>query len=878
MSPGIALSTLLTRVFTFPFDIFCSLATNLHSKLESYRAELAQTYAQQSQPPPHIPSTTSTTSSSSASFSFSASNAPTQSSTLNSSLHSIQQQQQQNISLPQQSPAPSIAHRYEYGSSKPSSLTSPSTHTSPTRTSVTSTTADPLRAQWQQLQQELHGNRRTPGIVQPGPVVGSPARSVHPTHSYHPSPVRSAHTSGVAENVMDPDWSAVLDDVASKQQAQQDAQQRVGRAHHASWLEASPAMHVHGRPTRTPMTEKLSKAVMIATGSPSRHAPHPHPYPQYAPSSSSSSTVTPAIHDQAQVLQRASSLFRDTLHEMEEKAHVLQTLLAAFKEAGMEMDANMNLQQQQQQQQPSYRQQYPQPSQQQYQQRYMEQNGYEQPESVYHQKDRDTRPQNGYGRSSSQVLPTPPVPHRQSRPRVAFVEQTQTQKPRPRSASQVGTRSNGTHPPPPPPPTSIRAASASRTSVHRPIPGTATRPASAATPAVASRPAAAATVSSRPATFSTRRASGISGAPAAMSYPRPRTASARAARSGSNPGVAAAKARIKAILDKTKPAKMKGVNAITHPNIKRPSRDALVEEPQARGGVRRASVQEVLVGAAEIAARKSTPIASRPRVGSRPPAVKSVSRGPKDPADEYEFQPSTDSHPHHPLSNAEAARLQTEASIRLTTHAGIPPHTSIRQMQHPHSSPQSRYSYSSAAPSPSIQRPNPTAAVVDPSDEFGSLLSAPEPSLLDDSYNYDDENEEIGLNTTAGLIKQEERAQARHGPHLQAYLEAINLPGNHAEKNAALAALAAKALHSAPPSSSPQQHIYASPLRTHSAAAYQQRQAQQREQHSMSYRANPIVRGSSANNSLPTQPVQRVSGMAGLEIIMQRHNVPLPTQ
>jgi hypothetical protein len=65
--------------------------------------------------------------------------------------------------------------------------------------------------------------------------------------------------------------------------------------------------------------------------------------------------------------------------------------------------------------------------------------------------------------------------------------------------------------------------------------------------------------------------------------------------------------------------------------------------------------------------------------------------------------------------------------------------------------------------------------------------------------------------------------------------------------------------------------IYASPLRTHSAAAYQQRE---RESRIDNFRADPIVRGSHACSSaaVPT-PQHRPSATAALTQIMYTHQV-----
>jgi hypothetical protein len=157
---------------------------------------------------------------------------------------------------------------------------------------------------------------------------------------------------------------------------------------------------------------------------------------------------------------------------------------------------------------------------------------------------------------------------------------------------------------------------------------------------------------------------------------------------------------------------------------------------------------------------------------------------------------------------------------------------------------------------------------VDPADEFGALLAQPEPSFLSDDGAAD--AEDGGLNSTAGLRRQEAAAKARHGGDLEEYLRALAQPGqgnNTAARRAALAKLS---------SAGAAQHgnaglIYASPLRTHSAAAYQQRE---RESRIDNFRADPIVRGSHASSSaaVPT-PQHRQSATAALTQIMYTHQV-----
>lgn len=295
-------------------------------------------------------------------------------------------------------------------------------------------------------------------------------------------------------------------------------------------------------------------------------------------------------------------------------------------------------------------------------------------------------------------------------------------------------------------------------------------------------------------------------------------------------------------------------------------RDVLLEEPRAKGGVRRASVQEVLQGAEDIAARKSQPAAQRLKPGQQPPpsaAQKRTALHKRDPADEYDFEPSSDEHPHHPLSLVAAAKMQAASTMRLQTHAGVPSHAAIAAQVHPAASP-ARDSYAASAAS---YEPH-------PDDEFGALMHEAEPSLLDDSL--DGGGAGGALNTTAGLIQQEAVAQARHGGQLEEYLKALSLPSHSEERRLALERLAAK-------SKQAPQAIYASPLRTHSAQAYQARAAAQalasaqgRGEDRYNGRSNVIVRGSHSNDAPPPEQVQQLGGLAALQRVMNAHEVRVP--
>jgi hypothetical protein len=320
-----------------------------------------------------------------------------------------------------------------------------------------------------------------------------------------------------------------------------------------------------------------------------------------------------------------------------------------------------------------------------------------------------------------------------------------------------------------------------------------------------------------------------------VSYPRPRTASAHAAaRAPAVPGVAQAQARIRAVLAKTKPQRPKGVNVLTHPNVARPSL-ALVADPQARGGLRQASVQEALAGAEDIAARKDGPARARSnkkvhRASSSRSSSRAPSRGPAAVEYECDFEPSTNEHPHQPMSLVAAARMQQASVQRLQPQ-------SQQQMY--------RTRAGQVAP-----------AAADPADEFGMMLSQPEPSMLDDSFNGSGDGD--ALNSTAGLMKQEAAAQARHGGNLEEYLRSLALPSHSEERRAALAALAAKA-QAMPPA------IYSSPLAHH--------RAPRTAPDSMSHRSEVFIRGSSASNALPPQRVQQMGAMDALQQIRRAHQV-----
>lgn len=772
---------------------------------------------------------------------------PSQSPALSPSREPQQQLQAQNkyVPVPASSPASAAAAPAKF------------TTASPPRAVVSAIKdEDPLRAQWMHLQAELHGG-------------GAPAQS----HTYKPATALSAVSAASPsvgpqaataanmtklESALEMDWDSVWSEIETQKPS---SQQQNGQG---------PSAQYAYRPPTTQQRNGASRSNTSQSRSPSRDRSRAMARaPQRTPLPSNTSTAAPV-----QVLQQASSLFKSTLHELEERAEYLHTLIAAFKDAGKEMDStilqqSMNLsmaQSQAEREEQRYHE---------LQRQHEEEEEYEQ---QYEQQQQQAPPPRSRSSHATQqprrsLLPQQQQPQQRSasRPRVAFAPAAAPAA-RPRSASQAPTSRNGGN--------SALNRSASSSSVvsaaaaglpaRKAVPSVtaARRPASASL----ARPAAAAPV--RPAASTAAAAAAPrrpSAAPVstASSYPRPRTASARAARTVVDPGVAAAQARIRAILAKTRPARTRGVSAQTHPHVARP-RDVLLEEPRAKGGVRKASVQEVLQGAEDIAARKSQPVALRSKPGQQLPSSaqqKRTALHKKDPADEYDFEPSTDEHPHHPLSLVAAAKMQAASTARLQTHAGVPSHASFSSAGsaavHPAASP-ARASYTASSYEPH------------PDDEFGALMHEAEPSLLDDSLDGSGAGGGAGLNTTAGLIQQEAVAQARHGGQLEEYLKALSLPSHSEERRLALERLAAK-------SKQAPQAIYASPLRTHSAQAYQARAAAQALATAQGHgaerynaRANVIVRGSHSNDAPQPEKVQRVGGLEALQRVMNAHDVRVP--
>ena len=728
---------------------------------------------------------------------------------------------------------------------------------------------DPLRAQWMHLQAELHGSgggdAHKPAAASALSAVSASSPSVGPQAA-------TAANMTKLESALEMDWDSVWSEIETQKPS---TQQHNGQGPSAQYAYHPPAATSHQQ-----QRNGASRSMTSQSRSPSRDRPHAlaqrggaghrTPLP--------SSTAAPV-----QVLQQASSLFKSTLHELEERAEYLHTLIAAFKDAGKEMDStilqqSINLSSAMHAQQQAQMDRESEAQSQMDERRYREEQQQHEAEGEYEQQCEQQQPPPARSRSSHATQQPrrslPPPQQRQqrsaSRPRVAFAPAA-TPASRPRSASQAPTsRSSGS---------SSSALNRSASSVSVVSAAAAAPPARKTAPAATAprRPASvslarpAAVAPARPATAAAAaapaRRPSVAPVSTASSYPRPRTASARAARSTTDPGVAAAQARIRAILAKTRPARTRGVSAQTHPHVPRP-RDVLLEEPRAKGGVRRASVQEVLQGAEDIAARKSQPVALRSKPGQQIPssasaAHKRASLHKKDPADEYDFEPSFDAHPHHPLSLVAAAKMQAASTARLQTHAGVPSHAELA----------ARVSY--AAPPPASASAS-HAPPPHPDDEFGALMHEAEPSLLDDSLDGSGVGGGAGLNTTAGLIRQEAVAQARHGGQLEEYLKALSLPSHSEERRMALERLAAK-------SKQAPQAIYASPLRTHSAQAYHARAAaaalataQGHGAERYNARANVIVRGSHSNDAPQPDKVQRVGGLAALQQVMNAHDVRVP--
>jgi hypothetical protein len=646
-----------------------------------------------------------------------------------------------------------------------------------------------LRRKWQMLQQELHGKAESSTSQAWQPRV-SPAASPAPAvpavshlQAVDASPVRAGrgpeentqHTLNKLEAALEMDWGAAWEELSTQPQQQQRA------------LPQSTPAHQYRPPASTPMTEKMSKAVVV-----SRH-----------PNASPSRSLSHAHHQPAALLQQASGLFKTTLHELEEKADYLNQLISAFREAEREMESKV---QQQRQQQESEQTMY------EYGGGEVDQEAYEEDPRVLQRDANDsaaarcrqsapgpraasaTRPRaSSLGPNSSAVHPKVAC----AQARTSAAQHPPAQRPR----SAVNVQRTGSLPRP----SSVRKPiAAGAASQRKPIPSSIQRSASS---------------SSIPRATSSYNRPSLSAAPAALSYPRPRTASARAALRPSTAGATASKSkaaqgvrqarlRIKAIVDKTR-VKPVGISVLQHP---KPTQ-AFTKDAFAKGGMRQATVQEVLVGANEIEERKDmTPAERRAAEQARLQHLKR-DRHPAG-GDEYDFVESSPERPHRPLSMVQVARDQRQASERLTHHLS-----------------------GQVAPSPNA------------------------------SYSAADESRgSVDLNTTEGLIKQHEALEQRHDGHLEQYLKAVQF-GTQEERHEALARLAAKAAQQQPPS-----RIYASPLRTHPSHRYPSQSPQQQE--TFSRRSDAIIRGSHANAAQPTPIVRGPSAMQALQGIIQQHPGP----
>lgn len=547
-----------------------------------------------------------------------------------------------------------------------------------------------LRQQWYELQQELHGHKN---LAPPTHTYQPLPPAAHlPHHTFIPQPLSSplqtvpshlqtvsaspttsvtnattTQTLGKIEAALEMDWNDAWEELSQQQQIHQQQQKQLQQQQLLQpplKIEQSPQpspQHQYA-PARTPLTEKLTKAVVAVPHSPQTRSPISQPL------------VT---------LHQKRGMFKETLADLESKAEYLHQLIQSFKDAEREMDEKVSQ---------------------------MESNTYQRRHEIderSHVSDYDESPR-FYGKkpSASHVAFAPPV-----RARSAV-----------RSQSIPASR-----------PTSAR----SYVPVARPAPS-----------ASAKQLVRSASVSIRPASRS------LSGAPAALSYPRPRTASARASLGASsggpprrvgtkegNKGVNAARSRIRAIINKTKERpRAISVLSAAHPAT------AYIDDPLAKGGLRQASVQEALNGAHLIAARKSMPPKIRDAVLKK--AAKPIK--PKTDPIDYDFEPSTDEHPIRPLTVAEASQKQLESSLRLNRQPGM-----------------------------------------------GSPFQS-----HDSSFELDHSGD---LNTTAGLIKQEEMIQKRHDGQVEAYLRALMLPAKSEARQHALRKLAEKA--------EKPHHLYTSPLR-----------------------------------------------------------------
>jgi hypothetical protein len=510
---------------------------------------------------------------------------------------------------------------------------------------------------WSEIQRELQG---PPYAVPPpsAPVEPSPGHAYHPVIASHlqhvqvsPHPAgenranavqRTERTINKVEHALELDWNSVWDELAvngqtnrqayesryqhttsteSKQQQATPAQSHSQHSTYPSSLSSHPpvssphANSNHPYPAPTPYAEKMAKAIVVAPAATTiTQSHHQH-----------SSASTTSIAPPSQLLTQASSLFKTTLHELEEKAQYLTHLIAAFKEAERDMVSSAQRHEQTEFSEPAYHHQQRRAS---YDsQAYAAESAYATEEETF-EDTRTAAPARAlHGanirRHSGQPMPAAaaqPIRRGRARPTSA-APMPSTDTASAKRASSVPRAMPASKSV-----SSLALSTKKHAPVHMPInaPPAISIPTTAPTasrPASHPRPVTASTLRALPASL--RPSSAVSSStirPLAntVSYPRPRTASARAARQPTHPGVRLAQSRIRSIVQKTKVKPGPAVSVLVHP---KPTQ-AFVEDKQAKAGLKQASVQNVLLGAHEIAARKSQPAHLRPSPSAAAAAAK----------------------------------------------------------------------------------------------------------------------------------------------------------------------------------------------------------------------------------------------------------------